>query len=286
MNTLIAARNAFSAARPEEIRRVNGRDWGILRAGSNGPALILLPGTLGRSDIFWQQIDALHADLRILALSYPGSGGVTDWATDIAALIAQEELVGAIVLGSSLGGYVAQYLTATYPDLCTGLVAANTLPDAAIVGQMPPYTFDLDTVPIDTLRNGFLDGLRTMTDPAHPYADLAGLLIAEVEGRIPEPELRARLAALKTAPVLPSQSLPASRIFTVESDDDHLIPPPVRAALRDTLRPARAYRFRAASHFPYVTRPGDYTQMLREITGLDDLSGDSGHDSGRTVVFG
>lgn len=267
-NPLIDTRAAFARQYPELWRDVRGRDWGLIRAGDSGPALVLLPGTLGRADIFWQQIEALAGQARILALSYPGSGGVADWAGDIAQLIEAEGLAGATVLGSSLGGYVAQYVTARHGAVCGGLVAANSLPDAAIVQNIPPYALDLDTVGIELLQGGFLAGLQAWQVPGHPYADLAGLLVAELRNRIPEGELRARLAALKQAPVLPEQSLPRGRIFTVESGDDHLISPPVRAALRDSLRPERAFRFAAASHFPYVTRPGPYTALLREVLGL------------------
>ena len=268
-NPLIEAREAFSASHPEARRAVNRRIWGAIRAGAAGPALVLLPGTLGRADIFFHQIAALEGAARILALSYPGAGRLTDWAGDIAAMIEAEGMSGATVLGSSLGGYVAQYLTATRPDLCAGLIAANTLPDTSVVASVPPYALDLETVEIEALRGGFLGGLRGLAVPGHPYADLAGLLIAEVEGRIPEDELRARLIALKTAPPLPPQTLPRARIFTIESDDDHLIPPPLRAALRAALHPGRAFRFTAASHFPYVTRSDAYTALLREALGLD-----------------
>ncbi|MEZ5714817.1 MAG: alpha/beta hydrolase [Paracoccaceae bacterium] len=267
-NPLIEARQAFSSRWPETFREVNGRRWGLIRAGQAGPALVLMPGTLGRADIFWHQIEALQGEARILALSYPGAGGIEAWAGDIAALIEAEGMQGATVLGSSLGGYAAQYVTARHAGLVGGLVAANTLSDVTIVEGIAPYALDLDTVEIDLLRNGFLAGLKGWQVAGHPYADLAGLLMGEVHGRIPEDEMRARLKALKHGPVLPPQSLPTGRIFTVESDDDHLIPPPVRAALRAALRPDRAYRFAAASHFPYVTRPGEYTALLREVLGL------------------
>ena len=57
-NPLITARDAFAAQFPERRIALNGRDWGYLEAGQ-GPALLLIPGTLGRGDIFWQQIAAL-----------------------------------------------------------------------------------------------------------------------------------------------------------------------------------------------------------------------------------
>lgn len=265
---LIAERDNFAALHPETRHLVNGRDWGVIRAGQRGPALVLIPGTLGRADIFWQQIAVLSKEARILAVSYPASGGISDWAADLAQMIADAEMQGATVLGSSLGGYLAQYLTATEPALCSGLVAANTLASVRGIDQVPPYALDLVTTPIDDLRAGFEAGLAGWQFPDHPYRDLAYLLLQEVRGRIPEGELRARLQALKTAPDLPAQSLPRDRIFTVQSDDDHLISPPMRESLRATLNPVRAYRFRAASHFPYVTRPDAYTGLLRDVLDL------------------
>ena len=265
---LIAARDAFVAARPEARVSVNRREWGVIRAGDAGPALLLIPGTLGRADIFWQQIGALAGKARIMALTYPSSGGIADWAGDVAALVRAEGMEGAVILGSSLGGYLAQYAAAAEPRLFSALVAANTLPSVAGIERLPPYAYDLDRVDIDELRAGFTKGLQGWLAPGNAYADLAGLLLAEVEGRIPEGELRARLKALKHAPPLPAQGLPRTRIFTVESGDDHLIGAEIRAALREALRPSRAYVFETASHFPYVTRPHAYCDMLCEILGL------------------
>ncbi|SDE03415.1 alpha/beta fold hydrolase [Ruegeria marina] len=265
---LVAERDRFATLHPEARHVVHRRDWGVIRAGQNGPALLLIPGTLGRADIFWQQIVALSGEARILSVSYPASGGIPDWADDLAQLIAEAGLQGATVLGSSLGGYLAQYLTAIRPELCGGLVAANTLASVQGIDQVPPYSLDLMATPIDTLRAGFETGLQGWCANDHRYRDLAALLLREVRGRIPEGELRARLQALKTAPDLPAQCLPQNRIFTVESDDDHLIHPQMRAGLKAALNPARTFRFRAASHFPYVTGPEAYTALLREVLGL------------------
>jgi maspardin len=268
-NDLITARDAFLSRTPEGRIRVSSRDWGAIRVGKNGPALVLIPGTLGRADVFWQQITALSGRARILALSYPASGGIADWAGDIATMIGDQGLQGAVVLGSSLGGYLAQYVTATYPELVSGLVAANTLASTKGIDQMPPYKYDLINTPIDALRAGFSGGLANWLDKDNPYRDLAELLLAEVGGRIPEAELRTRLQALKSAPELMAQTLPGVAIHTVESDDDHLISPPMRTALREALKPGRSFRFRAASHFPYVTNPDDYTALLCEVLGLE-----------------
>ncbi len=268
-NPLIKNRDRFAASHPEQRFIVNGRNWGGLRMGDNGPALVLIPGTLGRSDIFWQQIEALQGRARILSLSYPSEGGIKEWGEDIAALIRQHKLEGAVILGSSLGGYTAQYVAATYPDLVSGLVAANTLSSTGDIQERPPYSLDLMAVPIDQLRQGFTNGLTQWCDGVSPYQQLAELLLLEVGGRIPEGEMRARLNALKIAPSLPEQSLPENRRWTIESEDDHLISADMREEVRTVVQPGRAFIFGEASHFPYVTRPENYTAMLEEVLGLE-----------------
>ncbi len=265
---LIPSRDAFSRHHPESRQTVNGREWGVVRIGDSGPALLLLPGTLGRADIFWQQIEALAGKAQIMALSYPESGTLAQWAEDIVALLAAENMKDATVLGSSLGGYLAQLLTATHPSLFSGLVAANTLPSVAGISQFPPYSLDLEATPLAALQAMFQAGLAGWVTEGHPNAPLGTLLLREVSERIPGPELRARLMALKTAPELPAQTLPQSRIFIIDSGDDHLIPAPMRADLRKSLPAARCYHFAEGSHFPYVLRAAEYTAILEEVLGL------------------
>lgn len=268
MNSLIEARDRFGATHPEKRILLDGREWGIVEAGSEGPALLLIPGTLGRGDIFWQQIEALEPRARVVAVTYPASGGVAQWSDDLAALCRSLGLSGVTVLGSSLGGYLAQHLAATHAGLVSRLIAANTLASVAEIATRPPYSSDLDNGPIEELRAGFGVGLRAWGQ-AHPeQAELVELLLAEVGGRIPEPELRTRLNALKRGPELPPLALSGERIATIEADDDPLIPPAMRESVRARLHPGVSYRFRNGGHFPYVVRPQLYTQLLEEQLGL------------------
>lgn len=267
-NALIAERNRFSAQHPEERLVANGREWGVVQAGDDGPALVLIPGTLGRTDIFWQQIEALKNRARILALTYPSSGGVVDWADDLAALMNRFGIDRATILGSSLGGYLAQYFAATHPEMTERLIAANTLRSTAEIKSRPPYSSDIDAAPIDALRAGFGNGLKAWADTHPDQKPLIELLLAEVHGRIPEAELRTRLIALKRGPELPDISLGTDRIATIESADDPLIPEDMRKAVRARLQPAVAYRFAWGGHFPYVVRPHLYTAILEEQLGL------------------
>ncbi|MFN3955138.1 MAG: alpha/beta fold hydrolase [Pararhodobacter sp.] len=270
-NPLIAARDAFAAARPEARITLNGRDWGIVDTAGPGPALVFLPGTLGRADIFFQQIEALEPQARVMALSYPASGGVAEWTKDLVVLLDRLELDAVAVLGSSLGGYLAQSLACAHPSRVRHLFAANTLHSVAGIDQRPPYALDLARAPIDDLRAGFATALHGW-QASHPdQADLVALLLGEVAGRIPDGEMRARLAAIKHGPALPAH--PVSVAATViESADDPLIPPPLRDGVRGRLTGAAAFRFLWGGHFPYLLRPALYGGLIAARLGLQPMA--------------
>ena len=266
-NPLLADRDRFSRAHPETRMQLNGRDWGVIDVG-HGPVLLLIPGTLGRADIFWQQIEALSDRLRVVAVSYPATGDIAEWNDDILALLDSLGIDTACVLGSSLGGYLAQYLAGNNPQRFPRLIAANTLHSVAGLDTRMPYALDLQAAPIEDLRAGFGNGLKAWAKEHPDQENLVDLLLKESGGRILEPELRARLSALKFGPDLPPVPHDKAAIVTVDADDDPLIPAEVRQAVRERLSPGVAYRFRHGGHFPYVVRPADYTAMLEQVMGL------------------
>jgi len=268
-NPLINARDAFAASCPEERVTLNGRDWGVIDVG-RGPALLLMPGTLGRADIFWQQIEGL-TDVRVISVSYPRAGGIADWVDDLSQLLDQRGIVKTAVLGSSLGGFVAQAFAARYPSRTGHLFAANTLSSVQGIAERPPYSLDIWSAPIDEVRGGFAMAMQAWRQSHPDQADLVGFLLAESAGRISDDEMRARLAALKEAPDLPSDARPEDQTTVIETADDPLIPPPLRAAVRKRFAASDTFEFLWGGHFPYVLRPDLYTGLIRARMGLAQL---------------
>jgi len=271
-NPLIAARDAFATQNPETRITLNGRDWGVTDTGSGSQTLLLIPGTLGRGDIFWQQIEALAPRLRILAVSYPDAGGIADWCADMLTLLDEKGVTQAAVLGSSLGGYLAQTIAGAAPARVSHLFAANTLHSVQGLETRPPYSADLANAPIETLRAGFTMAMQAWGESHPDQADLVEFLLAEVGGRITEGEMRARLAALKHGPELPAITLPGAALTSIESTDDPLIPPPMRDAVRARLPGVTGFRFLWGGHFPYVLRPQLYTNLIAARLGLEPLA--------------
>jgi maspardin len=268
MNALIGERDTFAARWPERAEAVRGRIWGVTELPGDGPALLILPGTLGRGDVFWRVMDRLAGRARMIAVTYPASHDLAAWGEDLMRLLDRRGIDRAHVLGSSLGGYLAQWIAGTHADRCAGLIAANTLHGVDFIQSVPPYAGDLARTPIAALRAGFAAGLGRWAETHPADGDMIGLLLAEVSGRIPARHLRARLMALKTAPALPAPGIPADRIAVIEAEDDPLIPPQVREAVRARLAPAVTCRFESGGHFPYIPQADLYAAAVAERIGI------------------
>ncbi|MFN4098442.1 MAG: alpha/beta fold hydrolase [Pararhodobacter sp.] len=271
-NELIQARDAFLSRFPEERIALERRDWGLIDTGGDGPAFLFLPGTLGRADVFFHQIEALAPHFRVLSVSYPDTGGVPEWAEALPELLDLKRIGQIAVLGSSLGGFLAQYFAATRPELVTHVFAANTLHSVEGIDQRPPYSSELWAAPIEELRAGFGAGMNAWKEAFPQHAGMVDFLMAEADGRILEGELRARLDAIKTGPMLPPLSNTADTATVIEASDDPLIPPPMRAAVCARNAPAPAFRFLWGGHFPYLLRPALYSNLLLARLGVEPLS--------------
>ena len=133
----------------------------------DAPALLLLHGTR-RTRAMWQcQLDGLSDGLRVLALDLPGHGTLADIpfrladATDRAAAVIEALPAGrAVVVGSSLGGYVAMDLAARHPTLVAGLVLVNASAEPRFIALHAPRTVG------SYLARAASDRLRVRSDAA------------------------------------------------------------------------------------------------------------------------
>lgn len=106
-----------------------------------GPAIILIPGLASSGDVWQSTVAALKADYQLHVLTLAGFGGVAPLTQDVWAqgflpsqqeailrYIRQQNLDKPVVIGHSLGGYLALALAATAPELIGGAVNVDGLP--------------------------------------------------------------------------------------------------------------------------------------------------------------
>jgi len=107
---------------------------GVTATGQlDAPAIVFLHGTRLSRAVWTPQFDALGNEFRAIALDLPGHGERAtepfslDGAVEVVAAAIRDGAAGgrAVVVGLSLGGYVAMTLAARHPELVRGLVIAG-----------------------------------------------------------------------------------------------------------------------------------------------------------------
>jgi pimeloyl-ACP methyl ester carboxylesterase len=103
-----------------------------------GPALVLLHGFTETHEAWAATAEALASDYRVLVPDLPGSGGTGlagDSSADMAfmadciwAMLAAENIDQAVLVGHSMGGYVALEMLAQLPERVLGLGLVHSHP--------------------------------------------------------------------------------------------------------------------------------------------------------------
>jgi pimeloyl-ACP methyl ester carboxylesterase len=277
---------AATAAALQAFRRrhtfkqvVSGRAvWRYYDVGSGPETILFLHGMGGSGDIWFQQIDALSASYRCIAPTYPAVADLEQLRGGILGVLAQEGLQTVHVVGSSMGGYLAQYLMSRDPARIRKAVLGNTFPPNEIIprraGQGARY---LPWIPEWTLMLGLRHNAEQVLFRTSGQSELVrAYLIEQTCGFMRKSDFIARCACLTQGftPPLPDVVLSGS-LLIVESDNDPLVEAELRAMLRSTYPTAGVKTFQGSGHFPYLSRADEYTQVLAEFLSDSLPEGDN-----------
>jgi maspardin len=233
---------------------VDGVSWSYVDAGS-GPCLVLLPGAQGTCEIFFRQF-ALAGHLRLVSLTYPARTDGASLADDLAAVMDALEIARASILGTSLGGYLAQLLAARHPQRVEQLILTCTFVDPRPVQSAEKLASVRDTPP-DVLKQQVLDRVR-----AAPDSELRSVQLDLMGDKQDAATIQSRMLAVQLAQPVPDLPLDGTRITIIDCDNDPIIPLPVREAVRTRYAGAAAHNIAGGGHYPYILRAEDYNAVL------------------------
>lgn len=257
----------FHARFPEKTVMANGLGWQTIDSGGAGPdspCLLLLPGTLGTAEIWRNQIIALAREMRCVAVTYPVTDDIARLADGLAALCDQLHIARFSVVGSSLGGFVAQYLAARHPQRIEMLFIGNSLADPALANVTGMDIATLEALPAEQHRAFILASVESWPETSPAITALKAVLRDSGTRLLSAEALKARILAIRKATAVPKLALPDSRVIVIDCADDPLLP---RAVQDDVVRrypEAAHHRLPTGGHYPYLVEPAIYTGLLRQ----------------------
>lgn len=252
---------------PTSTLSAQGNDWHYLVLGKGPETILFLHGMTGAYDFWWQQMNVFSRKYRVVSVTYPPVDNLSDLGKGVVAILDKEKIGPVVVVGSSLGGYLTQYLLATYPQRVEKAVLGNTFPKnesleeknktkVAVASWLPDWAV------MNSLRKNMIDQVL----PASENNPLAkAQLLENTYGGMSKAQFIARYYCVvdKFQPIAGNQTAVPLLIF--ESDNDPLVSADLRTRLKQYYTTAQVHTFHHKGHFPYLNATDEYNAVLTDF---------------------
>jgi pimeloyl-ACP methyl ester carboxylesterase len=116
-------------SRKTKLLNINGVEWKYYRGGNGDKTILFLHGMGGSYDIWWQQINAFEKEYQVLSYTLPKEITTLEQvANGIKEITKIENIDTFYAVGTSMGGYITQYLIQQIPNRLEKVVLSNTFP--------------------------------------------------------------------------------------------------------------------------------------------------------------
>jgi maspardin len=241
------------------VAEVGGTAWPYIDTGGPGPALLMLPGSVGTCEMFFKQIAALPPAIRVIAVSYPADPDPLRLADGLVGLMDRIGLKTASVLGSSFGGYWAQFVALRHAARVEHLFLGNIFvsPEALFVNPLFAPAFVRDT-PAAALQTVWRDRVAQAPD-----GELKRIQSDMLAGRQSAENLHARFLGVIAAKPCPPLPIAHDRIVVIDCADDSIIPPAAREDVHAHYAGAEINTLPTGGHYPHILNPLAYDAVIR-----------------------
>jgi len=241
---------------------VEGHEWRWLDTKSNGPATILLPGSVGDSAMFVRTLLSLGERMRLIAITYPALSDPEQLADGLAAVAKHLGLRACRVVSSSFSAYWLQFYALRHPQNVSSMVLGNGFVDGTDLATNPMFDRHfVESIDAQSLHAEWLSRVRAA--PLAPLQQLQEVMLAERQSPV---NLHARFLGVVRSQMCPPLPLPDTAITVLDCDDDPLIPVHVRERLRQQYPGARHVSLPTGGHYPHVLNPLAYEALLTDPT--------------------
>lgn len=247
---------------PTSTVRVQGQSIEIVRTAGQGRPVVFLPGAQGTAETWFKQLLAWGGRRPLVSVTYPALTDGAQLADFTAALADALELPTFDLVGTSLGGYVAQWVAVRHPGRVHRVVVGNSFQDPT-PSQSPEKRQAVERRDADTIKAEALARVQ-----ASPDGELKSVQLDLMGQRQSAELLRARMLAVQVATPVPLLGIPDDRLLLIECDNDPLIGAPTRQAIRARYPGAQAVVVEGGGHYPYILKPDAYNAAVGAFLGL------------------
>ena len=254
-------------SKPTKEIEVDGISWKYYVNGSGNKTILFLHGMGGSYDLWWQQVSAFEKDFKVITYTLPEEiNSLKKTSKGILEILSKEKVDQFYAVGTSMGGYIAQYLVKIIPDKVEKVVFGNTFPpNDLILNENKSKSKIIPLLP-EILFSKL--GEKKLNNEIIPAAKNSELLKAFLSSLPSNKKLFVNRYSVVIDKFIPTpEEYKIKRIpkLIIESDNDPLIPPILREEIKVLYPDAEIFTFHNEGHFPYINAAEEYNKVLREF---------------------
>jgi pimeloyl-ACP methyl ester carboxylesterase len=243
------------------------RDTASKEIATDAPPLFLLPGALGTGDVFLHIMLALGKRQRIISVSFPPLSDAQALSAGFALLIDSLKLSVIDLLGTSLGGYVAQIVALENRQRIRKLILANTFYDPSLQQtRWPPADVYAQRSTDEILVAARLQ-IESSPTPTLAHMALKQLMLELVGKDQVADHVKAMRLAVLTAKPLSKLDFNESDLTLIDDEFDPVIAPETRMQMRQRYSGSRLFKITEGGHFPAILQPKAYQDAIVAALG-------------------
>ncbi len=244
-----------------------GAKWKYYSGGNGTKTILFLHGMGGAYDLWWQQVKEFEKDYRVITYTLPEEINTLKKTSEgILEILKKEGVDRFYAVGSSMGGYIAQYLVNTIPNRIEKVVFGNTFPPNNLIVQENAIKSKIIPLLPEILFKKI--GEKQLNSKIVPAANNSALLKAFLLS-LPsnKKQFVNRYAIVIDNFTATPEKKEIKRIpkLIIESDNDPLVQPTLRNDLKKLYPDAKVYTFHNEGHFPYLNAAEKYNKVLRKF---------------------
>lgn len=251
-------------SRPVKHVDVDGVRWTYYSGGSGDTSILFAHGMGGAYQLWWQQIMYFEPHYRVISYTLPEPvDNLDDTAKGIEAILQKEKVDKFIVVGTSMGGYIAQYLTHIWPGRVLKAVYSNTFPPNKLIEQKNARLAKiLPWVPTILIAKSGEKQLREKLVPAAHNDSLLAAFLPTMPFSKKQFLNRYKVLTDKFFPQPDRYVYKRIPKLIIESANDPLVEKPLREALKKLYTGAQVVNMGNEGHFPYITATKRFNGIL------------------------
>lgn len=252
--------------------QVENVQWKYYTGGNGSKCILFIHGMGGSYDFWWNQIQFFETRYKVISYTLPNEiNSLEGVETGIMAILAQEKIEKFIPIGTSMGGYITQYLITKHPERIEKAVLGNTFPpNDFIVKENATNRKLIPLLPEFVVGKLAESHLKKDIFPTSENNRLLEAFLLSVP--FSKKGLASRFDVV-TDPFVATPEKPEVKAIPkliLESDNDPMITPDLRSQLKTLYPEAQVFTFHNKGHFPYINDRDTYNIILNDFLIQND----------------